>query len=65
MRVTLTQQPRNLINSFVEPRSNQMIIISRSVSAAGSGQVSSLSLVLVDFLIVVVQQSSEVVFLGV
>lgn len=61
----LTQQPRNLINSFVEPRPNQMIIISRSVSAAGSGQVSSLSLVLMDFLIVVVQQSSEVVFLGV
>lgn len=42
-----------------------MIIISRSVSAAGLGQVSSLSLVLMDFLIVVVQQSSEVVFLGV
>lgn len=27
LRVTVTQQPRNRINSFVEPRPNQMIII--------------------------------------
>lgn len=36
-----------------------------TVIGAGSGQVSSLSLVLMDFLIVVLQQSSEVVFLSV